>query len=113
MPQTTIQTTVEELFDPNSDIGADADISVTFDMQPPERATRDYPGCPATVEQVGWAIDSYCLYDDMGNEPAEGNMSKTPEWLKGEIEKWVESNDELLIELACEAEAAKAEDWRY
>ena len=109
--QTTIKVTAEELY--HGDMSADADLSVTFDMQPPERATRDYPGHPATVEVVAWSVDNYSLYDADGNPIVEGPQATTPKWLLCELDSWVENNDQYLVEEACEEEAAKAEDWRY
>jgi hypothetical protein len=107
MSQITIKVTAEELRN------ADADLSITFDMQPPERATHSYPGCPATIEQVDWSVDHYTLYDDDGNAIVEGPQATTPKWLLKEINNWIEKNDSLLIEYACEEAAAQAEDWRY
>jgi hypothetical protein len=129
MSQCTIQATAEELF--MGDYSADAEISVTFDMCPPERATRDYPGHPGTVEVVEWEIDEYSVYNPEGDlvvhstprvfrvgavETKQTRTSfklGTPQWVRDEVAKWVDKNDEYLTELACEAEAAKAEDWRY
>jgi hypothetical protein len=103
--QLETRATVEELFKPNSDIGADADIVVTFDASPEEPQTRDYPGCPAVVELVGWAIEHYTLYDADGNPTEEGPQARTPAWLLKEVDGWVESNDQLLIDQACEEDA--------
>ena len=112
MTTTTIKATAEELYADVfgvGDLSACAELEVTFDMQPPERATRDYPGCPATVELTGWGVTNIDIYDE------DGKQVYPPSW--GEfipaIQLWVDKNETYLGELACEAEAAKAEEWRY
>jgi len=109
--QHTIFATAEELF--HGDISAEADLAVTFDMQPAEPQTRNYPGCPSTVEQVGWSVERYCLYDDNGDPIEEGPQATTPKWLLREIDGWISDNEELLIDQACEEGAEREEDWRY
>lgn len=112
--QATITVTAEELFcEDDGHLSADADLSVTLDMQPAELPTRTYPGCPATVEVTGWSVDHYTIYDTDGHAVTEGPQNRTPKWLLGEIDRWVSENDEQLIEQACEEESAKAENWRY
>jgi len=107
MAQCTITATAEELYFGN--LSACAELEVTFDLQPEERQTRDYPGCPATVELVEWKVTDIDIYDE------DGTQIYPPSW--GEfvpaIQAWVDKNDEYLVELACDAEAAKAEEWRY
>ena len=114
MTQTTVQITIEELYHPNGEVSADADVSVTFDMVPEEKQTRDYPGYPATAELVAWIVDSYSLYnDDTGEMIEEGLMATTPRWLRKAIDSHITEFEDDLIEMACEKEAEKAEDWRY
>jgi len=108
MSQCTITATAEELHVGN--LSACAELEVAFDMQPAEKQTRDYPGCPATVELTGWILTNIDIYED-------GKIAQVypPSW--GEfwpaIQAWVDKNEQYLSELACEAEAAKAEEWRY
>jgi hypothetical protein len=114
MSQVTIQATAEELFTDCGQFSADADISVTFDLCPPERATRDYPGHPGVVELTGWAIDSYTIYNqDTGHPIVEGPQATTPQWVKDEVAKWVDKNEQSLIDDACEAEAEASDPYNY
>lgn len=54
MQTTNLQaTTVVE-----DDNGAEVEVTITFDYQPYERRTRDYPGCPADITQIT-AVDAY------------------------------------------------------
>ena len=135
MPTITIKATAEELFySPHDGYSADAELSVTFDLTPPERATRDYPGHPGVVELIEWELEEWNIYTPDGElvvtstvreftvhpkegEPITTKQDKTnfrlgtPRWVRDRVAEWVESNDQYLIEQACEAEAEACEPY--
>lgn len=101
--QITVRMTAEELFNEKETVSADADIAITFDMQPEERRTMDYPGHPATAELVSWELEHYTLYNqETGNAIDPSCWDKTPQWLLSEIEEWVNDNEHFLTEEAFE-----------
>lgn len=119
MSRLTIQATAEELF--CDDLSACAELSVEFEMTPPEKATRDYPGDPGMVELLEWEVDEITVhYDDyfsvlFHNRNKYGKDIRPSAWSRfiPVISKWVDENEDRLIESAIEKEAEMEEDWRY
>jgi hypothetical protein len=99
--QISTSVTIEELM--CGDKAAEADVTITFDVMPEEKPTRDYPGYPATVELTGWSITHYTLYGNDGTPIMEGPQATTPKWVKAEVDKYVTENEDYLSELACES----------
>lgn len=97
----TTRITIEELYHEN--ISAEAEVSVTFDLQPEEKPTRNYPGHPATVERIDWKIDSYTLFGAVAE--VDGHA---PTWLQSSVSQRLDDLEQELMEQVCE-EASDAE----
>ena len=54
----------------HADIGEDdlIELQVAFDVQPAERATRDYPGCPASIDICSVKRDGREILSDLDRD---------------------------------------------
>ena len=78
------------------------EVTVEFDFQPEEKASWDYPGCPAHLELCTVTVNKYFLGDDVILR------SQRPDWFKvldSIAEKIVEGNLDYYT-----VEASRADD---
>lgn len=110
----TAETTVEELeIELGDGYWADwCEVEVEIDVQPEEKQTHEYPGCPASAEITNLVVKKVYVTDDHGDE-ATWNQEHACKLVNTALEDrgWANDQDDWALDTVSEREQGLADEY--